>query len=358
MQLKKSFTKYLLITAVVLLLINVAIDLIKKPAKKNNEQSRELSTQQIDSVFLSVLDQYGIEKEWISTSKIKIPYEDSISKQFTVKLPADLSIPLIIKDVNKIIENDITGFASEEKKIFGTTEIRIYTNELLKFKAVLIPDAETIRHRNQLSIIISDAYDLGSSDFNSFLSVPYVLSAVVVPGDAAVTQADSLKKYSKEFVVLLNNENKETKFRLESGDQKELLKNSVINIVSGFRKAVLFCVDEQSKLFNSTIYNFVRDDFKRHGIKLVHENEFLQIAGDDDSELISKFRYHCEDKSGGNQKIFLISFDDFLKIRPELEKFRKKGNQVIALSSTDIVKNLKAEDTAKPAAAPVKKNKK
>lgn len=358
MQLKKSFTKYLLITAVVLLFINVAIDLIKKPAKKNHEQSRELSTTQIDSVFLSVLDQYGIENEWISTSKIKIADEDSISKQFTVKLPADLSIPLIIKDINKIIENDITGFVSEEKKIFGTTEIRIYTNEILKLKAILIPNAETVRLRNQLSIIISDAYDLSTSDFNSFLSVPYVLSAVMIPGESSVIQADTLKKYSKEYIVLLNNENKETKFRLESGDQKELIKNSVINIVSGFRKAVLFCVDEQSKLFNSTIYNFVRDDFKRHGVKLVHESEFLQIASDEDSELISKFRYHCDDKSNGNQKIFLMSFEDFLKIRPELEKFRKKGNMVVALSSTDLVKKLKSEGTVQPITMPVKKNKK
>lgn len=340
MQLKKQITKYLFVIAVALLLINVAIDFIKKNSSKKEKPNTELTANYIDSVFISVLAEYGIEDQWISVKNISLPYEDSISRQLIIKLPADLSIPLIIKDVNRIIENDITGFVSEEKKIFGTTEIRIYSNEILKFQASLIPDANTIRDRNKLSIIISDAYDLSASDFNSFISIPHNLCAATIPGQNTEAQADSLKTYSKEFIVILNDENTETKFRLDPGDRKELLKNSVINILSGFKNAVLFCVDEQCKLFNSTVYNYVRDDFKRHGVKLVHKAEFIQISSDDETELFSKFKYHAEDKSGGNQKIFLMTFEEFLKIRNELEKFRKKGHTIIPLSRTDFKKSI------------------
>jgi hypothetical protein len=304
MHLKKTFTKYLLITAIILLIINVVIDVVKKPSKKEIDAVRELTTNHIDSVFIKVLKEYGIEDKWVSTKKIKIAYEDSITKQFTVKLPADLSIPLIIKDVNGIIQNDITGFVSEEKKIFGTTEIRIYTNEILKLKATLIPDASIIRDQNELCFVIADAYDLSRGSYTDFLSIPFDICGVMIPGESYVVQADSLKKYSKEYIVLLNDENTETKFRLEKSDQKALIKNSIFNIIAGFKNAVMFCIDEQSALFNSTIYNFVRDDFLRRGIKLVHKSEFLQITSDNDEELISKFRYHCDDKSGNRQKIF------------------------------------------------------
>ena len=358
MQLKKTFTKYLLITAVALLIINVAIDLIIKPKKKNENQNTELTAHQIDSVFISVLSQYGIEDEWISTKKVKIQGEDSLSKQFVIKLPVDVSIPLIIKDVNKIIENDITGFVSEEKKIFGTTEIRIYSNEILKMKATLTPDTSAVSTRNELCLIISDAYDLSKSDYNSFLSVPYMLCAVEIPGDDAVAKSDSLKKYSKEYLVFLNNDNSETKYRLESGDQKELLKNSVLNIVSGFKNAVLFSVDEQSKLFNSTVYNYVRDVFKKYNVKLVNAGEFIQIASENDEEIVSKFKYHCEDTTGEKQKIFFVTFDDFQKIRGELEKFRKKGNKIISLSATDLVKKLTLEKSQKTKPVAPKKKKK
>lgn len=337
MTIKKRFTKYLLGIAVILLLINVIIEIFTAPGKNNINSTRELLSSQIDSVFLNVLDQYGIENEWISTKKVKIPNEDSISKQFTVKLPLDLSIPMIIKDINRIIENDITGFVSEEKKIFGTTEIRIYTNELMKLKATLIPDASAVRNRNDLSFIISDVYDLSSSDYNTFLSIPYILSAAAVPGVKTDALTDSLKKYSKEFVVLLNDDLSESKFRLESNDQKALLKNSISNIVTNFKSAVLITVDVQSKLFNSTIYNFVRDEFKKRGIKLIRLPEFIMLSADEDTELISRFRFFSENKNGGNQKIFFITFEDFKKIRPELEKFRKKGSSILALSETNFV---------------------
>lgn len=338
MQLKKTFTKYLLGIAIFLLLTNVVINFVKKSKEGDRISSRELSSNHIDSVFYFVLDQYGIESEWISFKKIKIPGEDSISKQYTIKLPVDLSIPLIIKDVNRIIENDITGFVSEEKKIFGTTEIRIYTNELLKLKATLIPDTNTVRNRNDLAFIISDTYDLSQTDFNSFLSIPYTLTAAIVPDENNVGKADSLKKYSKEYLVLINNDMSETKYRLEKGDQKELLKNSISNILSNFRSASLYVVDERSKLYNSTIYNFVRDEFKKRGTILTQLSEFLPLNAEEDAELISKFKYYCEDKTGSKQKIFFLTFEDFQKIRNELEKYRRKGSTVLAISSTGFIK--------------------
>lgn len=340
MQTKKNFTKYLLITAIALLIVNVGIDLFKKPSAMKSADSKELSVKQIDSVFFSVLNEYGIEPNWITEKKINVPYEDSVKKELVVMLPADLPIPLIIKDVHDIIENDITGFVSEEKRIFGRTEIRIYSNEILKLQAVLLPDAQTIRKRNQLSFIISDAFDLSDSDFNTFLKIPFVLSAAVTPNDDSVIKADSLAKYSKEFIVVINNGIKDSKFRLETKYQKALLRNSVSNIIKLFSKARLFAVDEQSEIFNSTIYNFIRDDFKRLGVNLLPVNEFLNLRWDVESELISKFKFHCEDKSGNDQKIFFLTFDDFLKISGELNKFRKKGNRVIAVSSTELAKNI------------------
>jgi len=198
-----------------------------------------------------------------------------------------------------------------------------------------------VRNGNDLIFIISDAYDLSVSDFNIFLSIPYILSAAIVPGNKTVAQADSLKKYSKEYVVLINDEMTDTKFRLEKGDQKELLRNSINNIVANFKEACLFTIDEKSSVYNSTIYNFISDEFKKRGIKLIPLFEFITPTADEDKELISKFRFYCEDKSSSKQKIFFLSFENFQKVRNELEKFRKKGSNIIALSQTILIKELK-----------------
>ncbi|MEW6193822.1 MAG: hypothetical protein AB1521_01530 [Bacteroidota bacterium] len=338
MTLKKKFTGYLLIAAITLLFANVIIDLFKKSEK--HEIINELTVRQIDSVFNFVLDEYGIDSAWITTKKLKLADEDSVNKQYVVMLPSDLPIPLIIRDINNIIQKDITGFVSEEKKIFGTTEVRIYTNELLKLQATLVTDPNTIRNRNNFSFIISDAFDLSETDYNQFLQLPYTLSAAVVPGQAAIVKADSLEKYSKEFVVLINDDITETKFKLQVDYQKELLKRSVNSIVAGLQKGALFTIDEKSKLFNSTVYNYVRDEFKRKGKVVVPLSEFILLDQGDNNELISKFRFYRDDKTESQQKIFFTSFDGFNVLRGELEKARKKGSKVIPLSTTEFARNI------------------
>lgn len=350
MQFKKKITKYLIASAILLLIINVALDFFIK-RKKDVNIEHEFSCQQLDSIFYDVLNDFGIESEWISSVKIKIPDEDSIEKKIIVKLPADLPIPLIIRDFHKKIENDITSFVSEEKKFFGTTEIRIYSNEYLKQLIQLIPDKQIVRNRNELCFIISDAFELSEKDFNSFLSIPYPFSTVVIPDEDIILKANELKNYSKEFIVLLNDDVVDMPFKLNPKSHKYILKNSVKNIALSFSNAQLFVVDETSELYNSTTFNFIKDEFKKRKINLINLSEFIHLNSDDENELISKFRFYAEDKSESdknklpnqsglpNQKIFYLTYENFLKIKNEFDRMRKKGNKIIPLSATYLVKN-------------------
>jgi len=350
MQIKKKITKYLIASAILLLIINVALDFFTKRKRvENNEQ--EFTCRQLDSIFYDVLNDFGIESEWITSVKVKIADEDSIEKKIVVKLPADLPIPLIIRDFHKKIENDITSFVSEEKKFYGATEIRIYSNEYLKQFIQLVPDNQIIRKRNELCFIISNAFDLNEKDFNSFLSIPYPFSTEVIPEEDLIMKANELKNYSKEFIVLLNDDVADMPFKLNPKSHKYILKNSVKNIAAAFPNAQLFVIDESSELYNSTTFNFIRDEFKKRKINLINLSEFIHLNSEDENELISKFRFHAEDKSGSdkikstdqstqlNQKIFYLSYENFLKIKNEFDRMRKKGNKIIPLSATYLVKN-------------------
>jgi hypothetical protein len=119
--------------------------------------------------------------------------------------------------------------------------------------------------------------------------------------------------------------------------QKKLLSGSIKNIVSAFKNAKAFIVDVKSKLFNSSIYNFVRDEFKHNSITLYPQSEFINLTGKDDSELYSKFNFFCNDTSGKNQKIFICTLSDFQKLQNQIEQFRKKGNKIVPLAKTYLV---------------------
>ena len=345
---KQKFIRYLLVLAIILLIAEIAIDRFQKP--KEVKIVKELSVLQIETVFFRVLDEYGIDLKWISkkresskspsdipSGKVKHSDDDSTVVQYFVKIPSDVPVPLIIRDMNKIIEKEITGFVSEEKKIYGPAEIRIYTNEILKLRATLIPEKNLTRTQNVLSFIISDALDLSESKFNDFLSVSQPLACTVVPDNSLIAKIDSIKNYRKEYCVLLNDEINDSKMKLKQEFQKELLRGSIKNIVNSFKDTRVYLIDEKSKLFNSAIYNFVRDDFQNKGIKLHPRSGLIELNANEDSELFSKFRFYSNDTSGVRQKLFLTTFDNFQKILPQLERFKKKGHKIIPLSKSYLI---------------------
>ena len=332
---KRKLIKYLLASSIALLIVNAALDFIMKPKKEDT--IHELSVRQIENVFFKVLDEYGIEEKWITNKKYKSAEENSVKTQYEVKIPADMPVPLIIKDINKVIEKDITAFVSEEKQIFGTTEIRIYTNEVLKLKATLIPDKGIIRNRNDLSFIISDAFDLNQTEFNNYLHIHFPIACTVIPSNEVIVKTDSMKNYTKDFVVLLNDDISESKMKLKPDYPKELLRGSVRNIITSFKNAKAFIVEENSKVFNSPVYNYVRDEFKRCGVTLYPESELIRLQDKEISELFSKFNFYCNDTTGAHQKIFITSLESFQKLQTQIEQFKKKGNKVVPLSQTYLV---------------------
>lgn len=320
----------LFIISTVLLIVNLLVDKFTKPSE-SEKISSEISRAKIDSVFYSVLDDYGINAFWITAKKNKSSFEDSIQNIFEVKIPTDVPIPMIIKDIKKVIVNDITAFVCNEKKIFGLTEIKIYTNEILKLQAVFIPDESLNRDKNKIAFIISDAFKLSDSDYRQFLASHYPLSALVVPNSENRIKADTLKNYFKEYCVILDDDNDEKQFRLETGHQPELLKRSVSSILSQFDKSKLIIVDHESKLFQSAIYNYVEKQFQIGKREIISTKKLIDLRNDQESELISKFLFFSSDTTGEREKIILTGFENFIRLEPEVNKFRKKGGKIIAV---------------------------
>ena len=329
---KRRIVNYLFATAVILLVVNTAIDFKESPPKQKTVS--ELSVSQIESVFFKVLDEYGIEPGWISKKKYKSSEYDSAKVEYSVKLPADLPVPLIIKDMNRVIEKDITGFVSEEKKFYGTTEIRIYTNEVLKLKATLLPDKENVRKGNELSFIVSDALGLSDNDFKRFLSFYLPIAAEIIPDKENVSAIDTVMSYAKEYAVMLNNNIDDNNMKMKPEYSRPLLRGSIGNIVASFGNNRVYIVDEKANIFRSPVYNYIKTEFGDHGVMLHPQSEFINLDVKDDSQLFSKFRQVCSDTTGTAQKIFVLPFENLLKLTDTIERYKKKGSKIIPLSRT------------------------
>jgi hypothetical protein len=335
--LKRKIINYLVAASAILLIVNTAIDYKESPPKEKSIS--ELSVAQIEKVFFKVLDEYGIESSWISTQKYKAAAYDSVKQQYFVKLPEDLPIPLIIKEINKVIEKDITGFVSEEKKMYGTTEISIYTNEVLKLKATLMPDKENVRNRSQLAFIISDAQDLNEKEFKQFLEIYFPVTALVIPDKNNFPMIDTLKNLTKDYAVVINNDIDDNEMKLKPEYSKPLLHGSILNIINKFQANKAYFIDDNSKIFNSAIFNYVRKDFRDQGVILHQRSDLIDLDISDDTELRQKFVKLCNDALSDKQKIILIPFEKFLKLTDLIEVNKKKGNKIVPLAKTYLFQN-------------------
>jgi DNA-directed RNA polymerase beta subunit len=323
-----KLTYYLIGIAVALLIVNLSVDLFSN--NNDNEKDNavgEYSVRAIDSVFSAVLENHGIEESWVSKKKLKISGEDSVRYKIIVRLPEDLPIPLILRDLEYAIENDITSFVSEEKKIFGETELRVYSNEKLKLLADIVPDSKLKREQNNLAFIF---YELepGDSEFTEILNMPYRFAVGFIPSEESKSAADSIKKYDKDYVVILNDDIS-SDYRIKTRSHKKVIDNAINKIVTDFSKSIFYLIDEKSELYNSPVYNYVEERFKKRGVKLKRISDFILLDDEDKNELLSRFKYYCEDKSGARTKIFLITSDNFRVIKSEFDKYRKKGYRIV-----------------------------
>lgn len=327
---RKKILVYLIVITALLLFLNIFIDVFNKSSEKEN--SHELSRSEIENTVWKVLDDYGIKANWVSKKKLKIANEDSVNAQYFISIPEDIPIPLLIRDVNNVIENDVTAFVSEEKQIFGATEIRIYSNEILKLKATIIPNPNLVRDKNSFSFIISDGIKLNDKQYFDFLHTNYPLACAIVPDAKLISKVDSLVKYSKEYILLLNDDLSDSRMKLLQEYQKELLRSSLKRIFTAFPQPQFVLIDEKSQLFNSPIYNFVRDEILGRKISVRPLSELIKLDLSEESELISKFNFYAQDTTSSKQKLFFLPMENFEKILPLIAKYKKQGSRIIAVS--------------------------
>ena len=95
---KKKIVNILIGASIVLLLSNVLIDLLGK--KGDETLSAEISVSKIDSIFSNVINRFELKKEWIESKTIKNDKIDSLKHVFYIKIPKDIPIATILKEMN------------------------------------------------------------------------------------------------------------------------------------------------------------------------------------------------------------------------------------------------------------------
>jgi len=331
----KKNTAYVLFIIVLILIISDL--LVKKIFLEDPEvqTTTVLSPIDIDKNFYELLKNFGIDDKLI---KRKAPRsKDSRHQQFsyTVTVPSDLPIPVILDDV--YTEFSMNGFdiSSEEKESGGKSIIKVSANDKLIISAEFKYSDKIFRKKGRVGIVISQ-FRVDALQDSLFFDIPESFCILLQPSKYNSKVANFVSRKNKEYAVLINDNGDELEFKLKGNYSAQRIKNIVRTIVGSFSSAVFFVVDDASDFFDSPGYKIVVSEIQKRKIKIVKLSSFMNLSREELIGVSESFKNIIEELAADDQKIILVTRDGFDALLPSIALFRKSGIKFVNPSAIGI----------------------
>ena len=324
---KKSALKILFGTALVLLIANLVLNNIEN---ENNSVSTKtkLSDAEIDSLFRYSLYSLGLLDDWIKESN-----SSSVGNSYKVKIPRDLSIPVILAEINSNFWESDVEINSVEKRFSGRTILEIKLEDEIKLRADFDYHKDIFRSAGTAAFIL-DNFELSSSEDSLLLEIPEPFSPLFVPSTENLLLSKFILDKQKTYSLLLNDDIPELKYKLKDGYSKNRLKGPLLSIINDFSSATYFFIDDESDLFNSAIFSYLKDELVKRKIKIVKLSYMQKLDFSETDLLISSFDTLMKNTAEGESITFLISADNFRYLLPVIKSYRKVGYKILHPSET------------------------
>ena len=330
---KKSSLKILFGTALVLLIANLVLNNIEN---ENNSVSTKtkLSDAEIDSLFRYSLYSLGLLDDWIKESN-----SSSVGNSYKVKIPRDLSIPVILAEINSNFWESDVEINSVEKRFSGRTILEIKLEDEIKLRADFDYHKDIFRSAGTAAFIL-DNFELSSSEDSLLLEIPEPFSPLFVPSTENLLLSKFILDKQKTYSLLLNDDIPELKYKLKDGYSKNRLKGPLLSIINDFSSATYFFIDDKSDLFNSAIFSYLKDELVKRKIKIVKLSYMQKLDFSETDLLISSFDTLMKNTAEGESITFLISADNFRNLLPVIKSYRKVGYKILHPSETKLEENI------------------
>jgi len=322
--LKKRKIIYALISFSLLLIIGNII--LEKYYYDDTVIVQEISRDEIEEKFLTALDNYGIIQEWVTRSTSKKNLSDSLEYIYEIKFPSEISIASFIKDVNANIVDQSVEIESIEQRNLSNSEIKIYSNKILKLVAKLIHNRKIKREYAEYRFIVKIDDQINDEMFNELSKLYLNYAIAFIPSEFS---SEVQEKLERDYIVLLNDEIDDSQFILDEDYSKQRLVNVIKEIIITYGRKTIYLIDETSILYNSKIYSLIKEEFEKRGIKILSLNSITQLKAESEKQLQSLFRFYTTSLKGKKGKTFFIRYNDFLLLTPLIEKQLKMGDKVL-----------------------------
>ncbi len=328
MNFKRKTIYILLITIFLLLVVEIIIQSIY--TQKKVEVKTSFYPGEINKIFFSSLEEYGIQKEWIKEKVLTDKDTDSTYTDYVIKTPSDLQIVDLLTSLNEKYYYNGVVISSNELKINGDTKLTLKIENKLILKAYFKFDKDLNRNGQNISIIVDGIEELNESELYDLLDTPTNICFSVLPSDDAETLLKLIVKHGKEYVIKLDDDIDDDQFVLNADQHPEKIIKSLQKILLTYNRTNFILVNNESDLYNSKIYKFITKNIPE-GYIIKKKTELINLGDREPEELKSMFRYYCE-KPDLTTKMFYLPTTQFFTVRNDVLRMKKKGNKILSPS--------------------------
>jgi len=325
--LPKNIAIILFGVVVILLVVNIVI--ARFVINDSQPKSREtLSGIEIDKSFHSALKNYGFSESWISKKRIKNISGDSLFAAYSVQVPKDVSIQLLLLELNNILWEYEINLEAEEIVAGKKSLLRISSENKLKLAVEFYYDEKVIRQFGTVSFLVNDLPLHDEDILNSFLKIPELFYTVLTPKEESKKKLSQISKAGKRFALMLDDNITELNFKLSESYSDDKIKKSIKEIVGTFYSAAFFIIDDRSDLFESKKYPLIQSELLKRGIKLVPSSK-LETLASSKVNAVDKFQDFMLTVKKNDEKVLVVSANDYLTISGLIPSYRKIGYKFI-----------------------------
>jgi hypothetical protein len=307
--------------AFILLLANLAINQLEAP--ESSPIKEDISSKEVDSLFNITLNNLGLTKESIQIrKKSNTPYS------YKIKVPTDLSIPVLLAEINQVFSNWEVKINAIEKSLNGLTLLNISSDKLTALEAELNYDVSIIRSKGVIAFVIDD-FNLSGSNDSLLLDIPEPFSILIVPQMKNIELIEFFMSKKKSYSLLLNDDIPELKYKLNEGYSRSRIEGPVLSILKDFSDAASIFIDNKSDLYTSTALVYIQDELSKRNIDLISLDKLITINNDGDKNLITVFDNIIKNTDDQGGKIIRVGQKDFGKLLGEIKRYKKLGYKIV-----------------------------
>ena len=307
--------------AFVLLAANLAVSSLSR--RQPIASGKVLKNIKIDSLFILSLKNLGLTEESIvKRTTTNIPH------LYRIKIPFDLSIPVVLSEINLVFSGSDITIEADEKSPNGLTILEISSERKLVLTASLNYDTDIIRDKGSIAFVI-EGYELSEKEDSLLLDIPEPFTLLFIPNSENIETIKFIKSKNKSYSVLLNDNISELKYKLDESYSNSRIKGPVQSIINDFSGASLIFIDDKSDIYTSSVLEFLKEEFSKRNIKLNSLSKLLTIDYSDEEHLISEFDKIMKSVSTQESAVILIGREEFDKLQTEIKKYKKLGYRVV-----------------------------